>query len=76
MSVTASQLRKDIYNMLDSVIETGKPIKIVRKNRELEIIAVKEKNNLEKLIPHKCMNDDPESFIHTDWSKEWKYDIS
>ena len=37
MVITASKLRQDVYQLLDQVLETGKPLAIVRKRRRLLI---------------------------------------
>ncbi len=37
-SVTASQLRQDVYRLLDHVLETGEPLEIRRHGRTLRIV--------------------------------------
>lgn len=37
MTITASQLRQDVYQLLDRVLETGEPLAITRKHRRLLI---------------------------------------
>jgi antitoxin (DNA-binding transcriptional repressor) of toxin-antitoxin stability system len=37
MPVTASQLRADVYNLLDRVLETGEPLEVVRNGQVLRI---------------------------------------
>jgi hypothetical protein len=39
MVVTASELRMNIYRLLDQVLETGVPLEIERKGRTLQIVA-------------------------------------
>lgn len=38
-ALTASQLRADVYNVLDQVLTTGEPARIVRNGRVLHIVA-------------------------------------
>jgi antitoxin (DNA-binding transcriptional repressor) of toxin-antitoxin stability system len=71
MKVTASQLRQDVYSILDEALETGVPVEIVRKGRTLRIVPDKKPSKLARLKKRSCIIGDPESIIHMDWSKEW-----
>ena len=70
--ITASGLRKNIYRLLDRILETGEPLEIERKGALLKIIPQKKKVKLESLKKRKIMNCDPEELVHIDWSSEWK----
>lgn len=72
MSVTASQLRQNIYQLLDHVIETGQPLEIERKGRRLRILPENNGSRLDKLPKRKCIKGDPEKLVSIDWSGEWK----
>ncbi len=73
MSLSASELRQDIYRILDSVLETGTPIEIQRKGKLLKIIAVEPPSKLASLEPHPdYIIGDPEDLVHLDWSSEWR----
>ncbi|MCA9409183.1 MAG: type II toxin-antitoxin system Phd/YefM family antitoxin [Candidatus Omnitrophica bacterium] len=74
MVVTPSQLRQNIYKLLDQVLETGIPIVINRKGQKLKIISEKKKNKLDNLKKRSLLNCDPEEIVHMDWSKEWKWE--
>jgi hypothetical protein len=72
MTVTVSQLRQDIYRMLDQSLETGKPLMIRRKGRLLKVVPEAPlKSKLSRLTPHDCIVGDPEALVHADWSREW-----
>ncbi|MEO6259774.1 MAG: type II toxin-antitoxin system Phd/YefM family antitoxin [Thermoanaerobaculia bacterium] len=75
--MTASQLRQNIYRILDEVIETGRPIEIERKGKLVRIEADRQENNvLENLTPHPgTIVGDPEDLVHLDWSSEWTTDL-
>jgi len=73
--LTASTLRKDVYRLLDQVAETGRPLVIERKGRRLKIVREESGGRLKRLTPHPCMNQDPESLVHIDWSEEWHPDL-
>lgn len=73
MTVTASKLRQDIYNILDSVIETGEPVQIARKGRVLRILADPlPGSKLSRIVKRPGLLCDPEELVEIDWSKEWK----
>lgn len=71
MEITASELRKNIYNLLDQVIDTGVPLEIIRKGKKLKIVSENPKSKVENLKKRETFKGDPESFVHIDWSGEW-----
>ena len=75
MTLTATELRANLYQILDEVIETQKPIEIARKGAILKIVPEKKhaRGKLENLKPHPgTILGDPDSFVHIDWSSHWK----
>lgn len=72
MTVTASELRENIYQLLDRVLQTGQPLEIERKGRKLRILPAEPVPRLARLPRRKCIKGDPEKLVHIDWSKEWK----
>jgi hypothetical protein len=74
----ASQLRKDVYRILDEVLETGRPVEIERKGRVLRIEPQREERDVFGLLtPHPgSIVGDAEDLVHIDWSSEWKTDLS
>jgi hypothetical protein len=72
MSLSASKLRENIYRILDQVLETGVPVEIRRKGRTLKIVPDDPPSKLSRLQKRDVMVDDPESYVHLDWSGEWK----
>lgn len=69
-----TELRKNIYNVLDRVIKTGEPVEIERKGTKLKIIREKGVSSLERLKgkkKKKAYKGDSDEVIHIDWSKEW-----
>ena len=69
---TASELRADVYRLLDSVLETGSPVEIERKGRVLKIVEDKPVPKLSKLIKRAYLHGQPEDIVHMDWSRAWK----
>lgn len=73
MAVTASQLRQDIYRLLDQVIESGVPLVIERKGKHLRIVPVDTRSKLERIVTDpKVINGDPAALVHIDWSEHWR----
>ncbi len=76
--LTASQLRQNIYRILDEVIETGRPVEIERKGTivKIEMERQHKKSIFETLTPHPgSIVGDLEDLVHIDWSREWKPDL-
>ena len=71
MIYTATKLRQNLYNILDSVIDNGIPVEIERKGVILKIVPEKSVSKWDRLEPHNVINGDPESIVSMDWSKEW-----
>lgn len=75
MALTASQLRQDIYRILDRILDSGVPVDVRRKGRRLRIqpVGPAETTQLEELEPHPdALEGDPEDLVHLDWSSEWR----
>jgi antitoxin (DNA-binding transcriptional repressor) of toxin-antitoxin stability system len=71
MKVTASQLRQDVYSILDQALETGVPVEIARKGRILRIVPDHKPSKLARLKKRACIVGNSDSIIHVDWLKEW-----
>lgn len=73
MTVTLTELRSDLYRLVDRVLETGEPLEIERNGRKLLITPTPLENKLANLIRrHNVVAGDPEDLVHLDWSDEWK----
>jgi hypothetical protein len=70
--LTASELRADVYRVLDSVLESGLPVEIERKGRVLKIVEDKAAPKLSRLVKRSYLHGQPEDIIHMDWSQHWK----
>ena len=71
MRVTPTDLRKNLYRMLDRVIETGVPLEIDRDGTILRIVPPSNRGKLDDLEPREYLRGDPEDLVHLDWSEEW-----
>ena len=70
-SISATKLRQNLYNILDSVVDTGVPVEIKRKGRLLRIVAEKPGTKWDRLTAHQVVVGDPDDLVHIDWSSEW-----
>jgi len=71
--ITATQLRKDVYRLLDQVVDSGEGIEVKRKGKRIQIVPVDPCSKLESLQAHpSTIVGDPDGFVHTDWSDSWK----
>jgi len=73
--ITPTQLRKDLYRLLDRIIETGEPLQIDRKGVTLQI---ERKPALSKLERIRAMGrpdvwvGDPNDIFDLDFMEEWR----
>ena len=70
--MTVSELRQNIYQLLDQVLDTGVPLEIERKGRKLHIAPESPHDKLDNLKRRNCLVGDPEEIVHMDWSQEWR----
>lgn len=73
MPYTATELRNNIYRVLDRVIETGEAVEVERNGKVLRISVVSSVPPVERV---RALSDlivgDPANLEHVDWSSEWK----
>lgn len=75
MSMSLTELRANLYRVIDQVIKSGQAIEIKRKGHIVRIVPGEKKNKLANLAPHPdVINGDPEDLVHIDWSDEWRED--
>lgn len=74
--ITATQLRKDVYRLLDQVVDSGETIEVKRKGKLVRIGPVLGGSKLQSLKLHPTtISGDPDELVHTDWSDNWKPDV-
>lgn len=75
MAVTASQLRQDVYRLLDEVLASGVPLEIERKGRRLRIVPDDGVSRLHRIRGNpSAITGDPDDLVHVDWSTAWEPD--
>lgn len=75
MRMSATELRSQLYRVLDRVAETGETVEISRKGRTLKIsleVEPPKTFSFSQLVAHPgTIVGKPDELIHLDWSKEW-----
>ena len=75
MKVTPSAFRNDLYNLLDQVIEGTEPLLIERNGHVLKVVCEPQPGKLSRLVPHNCINGNPDDLVNIDWAGEWNHDL-
>ena len=71
-TITVTELRSNIYNLLQEVLDTGVPLEINKGGQKLRIAPVTAIDKFANLIYRpNVINGDPEELVHI----EWEYDL-
>lgn len=75
-TVSPTELRANIYNLLDEVLDTGVPIEIKRADKKLRIVPVERADKLQNLVkrPH-VIQGDPDDLVEISWEGEVDLDL-
>ncbi|MEZ4728658.1 MAG: type II toxin-antitoxin system prevent-host-death family antitoxin [Caldilineaceae bacterium] len=72
-SVTVTELRGNIYHLLDEVLATGVPLEIKRGGRKLRITPVEPVDKFANMVFRPdVINGDPADLVHM----AWEYDVA
>lgn len=75
-SITPTELRKNLYNLLDQVLDTGIPLEINRGGKRLQISPVETPDKLQRLVSRpEVIIGDPEDFVGLQWEGEINLDL-
>ena len=67
-TVTITELRGDIYNLLDEILATGIPLEIKKGGRTLRIAPVEPVDKFANMLFRPdVINGDPADLVHIDW---------
>ena len=74
--VTPTQLRANIYNLLDEVLRTGLPLEINKGDKKLRIVPVEQVDKLKNLISRpESIQGDPDDLAEINWTDEVNLDL-
>lgn len=72
MQTTLTELRSDLYNKIDHLIETGEFIEIKRKGHTVRITSTKSSSKLSNMVDRKhVIKDQSDELINSDWLSIW-----
>ena len=73
-TITVTELRGNIYNLLEEVLSTGVPLEINKGGRILRIAPVEPVDKFADLVYRPdVINGDPEELVHIEW--EYNLDL-
>jgi len=74
-TVTPTELRANIYNLLDEILKTGLPLEIKKGGKKLRIIPVEPVDKVNTLIPRPdVIQGDPNDLVDLHWEAEVNLD--
>jgi prevent-host-death family protein len=75
-TITVTELRGNIYKLLDEVLNTGIPIEINKGGKKLKIIPVGKTNKLQNLVSRpNAIKGNPDDLVGISWEKEVNLDL-
>ncbi|MFW5776388.1 MAG: type II toxin-antitoxin system Phd/YefM family antitoxin [Spirochaetota bacterium] len=67
MKVSATELRQNLYRIIDSVIATGEPVEVERKHGMVRIVPEEKRSIWDALEVHDIVAGD----VEADWTDAW-----
>ena len=75
-TVTPTELRANIYKLLDEVLQTGLPLEIKKGEQRLRIVPIEQKDKFQNLISRPdVIQGDPESLAALNWEEAVNLDL-
>jgi hypothetical protein len=75
-TVTPTELRRNIYKLLDKVLDTGIPLEVKKGDRTLRIEPVEKVDKLQNLVHRPdVINGDPDELVEISWEDEVNLDL-
>ena len=75
-TVTATELRTNIYQLLDEVLQSGLPIEVKRGDHRLRIVPIEKPDKLKNLVYRPdIIRGDPEELVTLSWEEEVSLDL-
>jgi len=75
-TITPTELRANIYKLLDEVLRTGLPIEIKKGNRRLRLIPVEKNDKFQNLVSRPdVIQGDPDDLVALSWEEEVTLDL-
>ncbi len=75
-TITPTELRSNIYNLLDEILKTGVPIEVNKGGKKLRIVPVGKTNKLLNLVSRPdVIHGNPNDIVDISWEEEVKLDL-
>ena len=75
-TVTPTELRSNVYKLLDEVLETGIPLEIKKGDQKLRIVPIEKTDKLQNLIYRpETITGNPEDLAEIGWKDEVNLDL-
>jgi hypothetical protein len=74
-AMTPTQLRANLYRVLDEVLATGRPQEIERGEGRLLIVPANPRRSLDDLPKRKLYTGNFDDVVETSWADSWKPDV-
>lgn len=75
-TITPTELRANIYKLLDEVLRTGLPIEIKKGDRRLRLVPIEKNDKFNNLVPRPdVIQGDPEELVNISWEDEVTLDL-
>ncbi len=75
-TVTPTELRTNIYQLLEEVLKTGVPLEIKKGEQKLRIIPVEAKDKFQNLLARpEAIQGDPDELVEISWEEEVHLDL-
>jgi len=75
-TITVTELRGNIFKLLDEVLNTGIPIEIKKGGKKLKIVPVDKADKLQNLVSRpNAIKGNPNDLVNISWEKEVNLDL-
>ena len=75
-TITPTELRQNIYKLLDEVLNSGIPIEINKGGKKLRIVPADKTKKLQNLVSRpNVIKGNPDDLVGISWEKEMNLDL-
>ncbi len=75
-TVTPTELRRNIYKLLEKVLDTGIPLEVKKGDRTLRIEPIEKVDKLQNLVHRPdVITGDPDELVEISWEDEVNLDL-
>jgi len=75
-TISVTELRGNIYKLLDEVLNTGIPIEVNRGGKKLKILPAEKVDKLQNLVSRpNVIKGNPDDLVNISWEREVNVDL-